>query len=104
MVLGWGGAAAPEPSAAAQAQSSARDFAHAELLHLTRHGQRKLADDLPVARDLEHGDSTAAVPRELLRAERRSRFGLNPGHDLLAILAVWHADHLGVAHARVREQ
>src|SRR5215472_6587699 len=70
------------------------DLAHLELLHLSGHGQREIAGDPQIARDLVVRDLSGAELPQLLEAQLGAWAELHPRTQFLAVPGVGHPDHL----------
>src|ERR671924_1998420 len=69
-----------------------RPLAQLELLDLAGHGHRELAHHFNVARHLVVGDLALAELGHGLAVELGAAARDDPGHQLLAVLRVGHAD------------
>src|SRR5215475_5438089 len=76
--------------------------AHDKFLDLAGHGGGEGLDELDVARDFVMGDFSATILSQLLGTGRLPLTQSHPGHDLLAILRIGHADYLYIADLRMR--
>src|SRR5579884_914859 len=89
------------PGRRLKAELAHRLLPHLELLDLAGDGHGELSHELDVARDLVVGDPAFAVLLQGVLGEAGALPDLDPGHELLAVLGVGHADHLDVAHVGV---
>src|SRR5262245_5398078 len=67
-------------------------FAHDELLDFAGDRRGKSLDELDVARDFVASDFIATILAQLFGADRLPLAQSHPGHDLLAVLRIRHAD------------
>src|SRR4029453_4932122 len=76
-------------------------FAHDELLDLAGDRRGKSLNELDVARDFLMGDFITTILAQLFGADCLPLAQSHPGHNLLAVLRIRHADHLHIADLRM---
>src|SRR5262245_9384573 len=87
-----------------QAQLSDTYFSHPKFLDLASDGGWEFLHEFDVMRDLVVHDLTMAEGADFGLRQRHAVLGLDPGHDLFAVISVRHTNDISFGNLRMGEE